>query len=271
MTRHSTAEPPLEEILTPSDTYAAEARIYDALSAGLTTEDLPFYLDLAEASGGPVLELACGTGRILLPVAAAVGGGAGVDASPGMIDEACNKAQALGLADTVRLEVGDIRTVDLHHRYPLVMIPYSSLFQLATDDDLLAALRCAKRHLAPGGQVVADVFVPNLESMKARHDRTTFVAEVEDPDTALRALVWDHTIYALARKLVIRRRIYEALDSQGLVLSRRYSRLDIYFRHPPEMVDAFERAGLTVTHTYGDFDRRPFSDGATRLILTATA
>jgi SAM-dependent methyltransferase len=268
---HSTAEPPVEEILTPSDTYAAEARIYDSLSAGLTTEDLPFYLDSAKISGGPVLELACGTGRILVPVLAALGAGAGVDASPSMIDQARQKAQALGLADNIRLEVDDIRTVDLRERYPLVMIPYSSLFQLATEDDLITTLRCAKRHLAPDGKVVTDVFVPNLAAMQARHDRTTFVAEVEHPDTAMRAVVWDHTVYAWARRLVIRRRIYETLDGQGLVLSRQHSRLDIYFRHPPEMLAAFENAGLTVIDTYGDFDRRPFDDGATRLILTATA
>lgn len=265
------ADPLREETPNGSDTYAAEARIYDSLSADLTTEDLPFYVDVAKASGAPVLELACGTGRILLPIAAAVGAGTGVDASPSMIEQARKRAQALGLADSVRLEVGDIRTVDLHERYPLVIIPYSSLFQLATEDDLLAALRCAKRHLLPGGQVVADVFAPNLETMTTRHDRTTFVAEVEDPDTALRTLVWDHTVYVLSRRLVIRRRTYETLDDHGLVLARRYSRLDIYFRHPPEMLAAFEKAGLAVIETYGDFDRRLFDDGAARLVLTATA
>jgi SAM-dependent methyltransferase len=253
------------------DTYAADAAVYDHLSAHLNSEDLPFYQQLASETGGPVLEMACGTGRILLPLVAEVGSGAGVDASASMIRRARSKAATLGLAASADLRVGDIRTVDLGKTFPLVVIPYSSLFQLATEADLVAALRNAHCHAERGATVAADVFVPNLANMKARQGLTYLVADVPVGRSDARVLVWEHTSYDGGLRKVVRRRIYEAVNRDGLVLSRRHGILDIYFRQPDEVLDAFTAAGLKVNAVYGDFDRQPLTPGSGRLVVVATA
>jgi ubiquinone/menaquinone biosynthesis C-methylase UbiE len=252
------------------DHYAAEARFYDVLASGVTQDDLPFYLDTARSTGGPVLELACGTGRILLPLVNEVGQGVGIDLSASMIELARKKAAKQGIADQVRLECGDIRSAEAGEVFPLVTIPYSSLFQLPTLGDLVAALTTARRHAAADGLVVADVFIPNTDNMRTRQDRLSFVDDVEDPDSGSRLVVWEHTLFKWREKKVIRRRIYEHLDRGGVVTARRHGVLHIYFRQPDVVLDAFQQAGLHVLHAYGDFDRRPLEPDSPRLIVLAS-
>jgi SAM-dependent methyltransferase len=252
------------------DHYAAESRFYDALASGVTQDDLPFYLEIARSIGGPVLELACGTGRILLPLVKEVGRGVGIDLSASMIELAREKAAQLGIAEQVRLECGDIRSADAGEVFPLVTIPYSSLFQVPTADDLVAALSTARRHTAADGLVVADVFVPNTNNMRARQDRLSFVEDVEDPVSNSRLVVWEHTLFNWREHKVIRRRIYEHLDSDGVVTARRHGVLHIYFRQPEAVLSAFDEAGLQVLHTYGDFDKRPLDSDSARLIVIAS-
>jgi SAM-dependent methyltransferase len=106
------------------DPYAWEADLYDVTTTGVSEQDVPFSTALAADAGGPVLELGCGTGRVLAPCAAVAGGGAGVDSSPAMLERARRRLAAAGLADRVELHLGDMRTVRLGRRFPLVTIPF---------------------------------------------------------------------------------------------------------------------------------------------------
>src|SRR6185436_20781947 len=126
------------------------ARNYDALYGVMRdpSGDAAFYRALAQESGGPVLELGCGTGRVLLPIAALGIPCAGVDASPSMLAA----LRAKNPPPTLELVQASMETFDLgERRFRLVTCPFRAFQHLLTVDAQLAALANIRRHLAPGG------------------------------------------------------------------------------------------------------------------------
>ena len=121
-------------------------------------EDLGFYASLAARTGGPVLELACGTGRLTVPL-----GAVGLDVDPAMLAGARRRGAP-------RLVCADMRRFRLARRFGLVAIPYNSLQLLVADDDVVACLRCAADHLLPGGVVALEVTDFQREAVRDRVD-----------------------------------------------------------------------------------------------------
>ncbi len=255
--------------LRVDDPYAWEADLYDVTTATVSEQDVPFYTALAAAGGGPVLELGCGTGRVLVPCAAAAGAAVGVDVSPSMLARAAAAVAAAGLGDRIELHRGDMRTVRLERRFPLVTIPFRSLLHLPRDDDWLAALATVRAHLTTGGRFAGDVFVPDPELIAARQDHHGFAGEVRHPDTGQRVVLWEHTSFDPVAQVAHRRRVTEVLDESGLVLERRHRLLDVYFRHPNEVLRLIEAAGFTVDQLFGSFDGRPLDSAAEELVWLA--
>ncbi len=148
------------------------ARLYDD-DYGDFTADLALYLPYSERTGGPVLEAMCGTGRVLLPLAQAGLEVVGIDISGAMVDRARAKLQAARLADRARVEVGDIRTLDLPERFALALVAMNSFMHLSTGADQLAALKAIRAHLVPGGLLIVDLFNPDPHELIA--DQGTLV------------------------------------------------------------------------------------------------
>jgi SAM-dependent methyltransferase len=253
------------------DPYAWEADLYDVTTTEVSEQDVPFYTALAADAGGPVLELACGTARVLEPRAAAAGGGVGVDVSPAMLERARRRLAAAGLADRVELHLGDMRTVRLDRRFPLVTIPFRSMFHLQGDDDWRATLATVREHLGPGGRFAGDLFVPDPELMATRQDHHGFAGEVRHPDTGQRVALWEHNSFDPVAQVAHKRRVTEVLDDDGLVLERRHRLLDVHFRYPNEVLRLLTAAGFTVEQVFGGFDGRPLDSGADDLIWIARA
>src|SRR5207253_2377433 len=109
------------------------AALYDTISTGLEG-DVSFYVDEARNSGAPVLELGCGTGRILIPIAETGIEIVGLDAAQSMLDIARRKVAALPEETQRRIELteGDMRHFDLGRRFSLVLIPYRAFLHLLT-------------------------------------------------------------------------------------------------------------------------------------------
>ena len=144
------------------------ARLYDPWSRSVV-EDVSFYVEEAVRSGGPVLELGVGTGRIAVPVAAAGIEVVGIDTSAGMLEVARERAVLAGV--TVDLRQGDMREPPVEGTFPLVAIPFRSLLHMETEADRRAALRAVARHLAPAGRLVFDVFAPGADDIADTHGR----------------------------------------------------------------------------------------------------
>jgi ubiquinone/menaquinone biosynthesis C-methylase UbiE len=225
--------------VSPSD-YDPIAGIYDPWSRSVT-EDVEFYVEQAIASGGPVVELAVGTGRIAVPVAEAGIDVIGVDRSEGMLAVARDFARERGVTERLDLRQGDLRRPPVDERVPLVLIPFRSLLHMQNEDDRLAALAAAYELLEPGGRLVFDVFAPATDDIEATHGRW-----IEREPGIFERAVWDK-------------------DARTLTLSVRggesASTMSLSWLSPPEWSELIERSGFELEALYGWFDRRAYEGG----------
>jgi SAM-dependent methyltransferase len=220
--------------------YDPIAELYDAWSTSVV-EDISFYVEEALASGGPVVELGVGTGRIAVPTACAGIHVVGVDSSIEMLAVCAEQARAAGVADRLDLRLGDLRRPPVAERVPLVTCPFRAYLHLGSDAERLEALRAARELLLPGGRLVFDVFAPSPEDIAETHalwlEREPGIFERAD---------WD-------------------LEQQTLTLSVRGERgassMTLWWLEPQRWQALLAEAGFVVDACYGWFDRRPFTDG----------
>jgi SAM-dependent methyltransferase len=165
----------------PYDGESAIARFYDGDYAHFRTPsgDVAFYVEEALRSKGPVLELGCGTGRVLVPIAREGIAITGIDASEAMLSRLRAK---LPQAEVV---LGDMRDVDLGRRFALVTMPFRAIAHVERADDHVRVFENVRRHLAPDGRFVFDFFHPKLALLAApRPERLDF--ERADGDRRVR-------------------------------------------------------------------------------------
>ncbi|MFN8058497.1 MAG: class I SAM-dependent methyltransferase [Vicinamibacterales bacterium] len=238
--------------------YGVLAEFYDYVEPYRVRPDVGFYVDAARASGGPVLELGCGTGRILLPTARAGVEIVGVDLSPAMLAR-CAAHLADETAETrarVRLVQADMRRFHIRRRFALVTAPFRSVQHLMTVDAQLEALACVRDHLADGGRFVLDLFNPSLTYLADPRSVTVPASEPEFtmPDgrrveRSMRLASCDRVQQVIRPEM-----IYRIVQPNGLteVIREEFS-LRYLFRFEAEHLLA--RAGFAVEHLYGGFDR----------------
>lgn len=228
--------------------YDAIARAYDPWSRSVV-EDVPFYVEEALRSGGPVLELGVGTGRIAVPIAAAGLDVVGIDLSDGMLDVARERAALAGV--TIDLRHGDLRDPPVEETFPLVLCPFRSLLHMETDADRRAALRAVSRCLAPTGRFVFDVFAPGADDIAETHGRWL----EREPG------IWERADWhEESRTLVLRLRTGggEAEMSLAWLSVAEWRAL---------LVDE----GFVVDELYGWFDRSPWRDGEDSIWICSRA
>ncbi|MEN3313116.1 MAG: hypothetical protein V7645_2445 [Actinomycetota bacterium] len=215
--------------------YDAIAELYDPWSASVV-EDVAFYLEEARRSGGPVLELGVGTGRIAVPIAADGIRVVGVDSSRAMLDVCARRAALAGVE--LDLRVGDLREPPVEERVPLVICPFRSVLHMHTDADRLSVLRAAHDRLVLGGRFVFDVFTPDAADIAQTHDRW-----LEREPGIFEHALWDES----ARTLTLTVRDDERETTMALA-----------WLSPDEWRNLLEQAGFQVEACYGWFDRSPY-------------
>jgi SAM-dependent methyltransferase len=224
----------------PRSPYDAIARLYDAWSRSVT-EDIPFYVEEALASGGPVVELGVGTGRIAVPIAEAGIDVVGVDSSEGMLRVCRERARAAGVEDRLDLRLGTLGDPPVDGPVPLVVCPFRSYLHLRDDASRRHALASVRALLAPGGRFVFDVFTPARDDIEDTHgrwlEREPGIFERADWDTRARTLT-----------LSVRGRDGE-------------STMALAWLSPGEWRRLLERAGFEVEACYGWFDRSLYAGG----------
>lgn len=256
--------------MTEND-YGVSAELYDHV--GLyrdRLDDVRFYAGQAAVAKGPVLELGCGTGRILLPCARAGARIVGLDRSAPMLAVARRKlaGETPGTRDRVRLVEGDMRSFDLGERYALIAIPFRGFQHLLEVEDQLACLESVARHLAPGGLLALDVFNPSLQALVDASRSSEWGDEPEFTTPAGARVVRRFRIERvdLPRQVQYLEMIYYLTQPDGT--SRRlveHFSLRHYFRYEVEHLLA--RAGFTDIRIDGDFDGTPFGDGSSPEIV----
>lgn len=127
------------------------------------TIDIEFYIGYARQCGSPILELACGTGRVLIPLAEAGFHVHGLDLSNNMLSLCQQKVSNLGLDTRVHLTLANMASFDLECKnFALAYIPARSFMHLFTQEEQISCLRQTYTHLCPGGCFIVDVYAPNF-------------------------------------------------------------------------------------------------------------
>lgn len=253
------------------DSYKVSAKYYDqAYAVKKDLVDLPFYLDLARRSGGPVLELACGTGRVLLPIAREGIAIHGVDNSAPMLSALRKNLQRepKDVRELVSVIEGDMRTFRSNRQYPLVIIPFRPVQHLYTVEDQLAAFKTAAFHLEDEGVLAFDVFFPKFELIYAGINE-----EIHE-------LEWPHK--ADAGKIVRRYFRKESVDKinqnftatfifrtyqGGKVVQEETEPLKMSYYTYPHLRALFLLAGLEIVEEYGSFARTPLDNNAEQMVF----
>ena len=253
-----------------------DVAFYDYVSTGLTG-DVQFYVEEAQKAGSPVLELGCGTGRTLIPIAQAGLSVVGLDLSPDMLARAEKKVAALdgAVQERVRLERGDMRSFSFGQRFKLITIPYRAFLHLLTPEDERQALTCIREHLAADGRLIFNIFDPNLEIITAHMGRLgpalKKMQEFVHPETSRRVVQWDTRHYDQEQQRLDMYFIYEELDERGQVISKTYSSLTLRYVFRYEMQHLLELCGYQVEALYGDFQRGPFRAGGEQIWVARKA
>ena len=245
-----------------SDDYEGPlARNYDALYGVMRdpSGDAAFYRELAVEARGTVLELGCGTGRVLLPIAALGIPCVGVDASPAMLAALRAKRPPANL----EVVLGRMESFDLdERRFRLVTCPFRAFQHLLDIPSQLATLANVRRHLAPGGAFAFDVFDPKLALLTAPADTERLEATF--------------TIDGVETKRFGRARFDQ--EAQILEVTFRFepaqrdgnSTVRLRWFHRYELEHLLARAGFTDLTFFGGFDRRPWRpEGETIVVARA--
>lgn len=265
------------------------AAVYDAVYADV--DDSGFWMAMAAEAGGTVLELGCGTGRVLLPLARAGHRVVGLDASSHMLERCRARLEAEPPEVGARVELlqADMTSFDLGHRVAAIFCAFNSFHHLRTVNEQLACLERCRAHLAAGGLLVLDLFNPDpapddagaSTAPDAAAASSSVASSADSPDAGSSAVdVVDWTEGRRIRKWVSRcdydRRLqcnevemtYEIVEADGA--RRRISEtfpLRLIYRY--ELEHLLARCGFSIATLYGGYDRSEFSDGSLGMIAVA--
>lgn len=251
--------------MTTCPEYDGFAEYYEHVAPYRSRDDVGFFVDLAREARGPALEVACGTGRVLIPCARAGATMVGLDLSPGML-RVCRERLARETPDVqarVTLHEADMRAFDLGRTFDLITIPFRGFQHLLTVADQRQALGLIRRHLAPGGRFVLDLFNPSLPFLG---DERWLVQPMVEPVFQMpdgRSVVRSYRI--VRRDYFEQRQELEfALDvtwPDGRV-SREVSPFTIRYLFRYEAEHLLVREGFQIEAVYGDYHRQPYGTTA---------
>jgi SAM-dependent methyltransferase len=249
----------------------ALARFYD-IDLLEDPGDLDLYLALAARTGGPILELGAGTGRISVPLAAAGHRVTAVDIDPAMLARARNRARAAGTASQDRIEFVEADLLGLESpaagTFRLAIIALNSLFLLASRSAQRGAFATMARHLAPGGLAVADVWLPDADDLARFDGRLILEYERSDPASGNIVTKVAAAQHDAASGIVNLTSVYEE-GAQGASPARYVRRDALRLVSADELRDFAESARLEVETLAGDYDLEPLGPGSERAIVIA--
>jgi SAM-dependent methyltransferase len=241
--------------------YAFIAGLYDYVAPHLARPDINFYVEAAREAGGPVLEVGCGTGRVLIPAARAGIDIVGLDLSTHMLGVCRERLanESPQVQSRVQLVEADMREFRLSQMFRLATIPFRPFQHLTTVADQLSCLESIRRHLVDDGLLILDIFNPSLDALVNRPIGEELDVEPEFTTQDGRRVIRRHKTVAQDRFNQVNQfeLIYYVTHPDGReerlihAFAMRY-----LFRFEAEHLLA--RAGFQVEHLYADFDKSPY-------------
>jgi SAM-dependent methyltransferase len=249
--------------------------LYDLFTPASFRGDTEWYCARARNSGGPVLELGAGTGRITLEIARQGITVHALDSDPGMLARLQQKIaeQPLEVRPRVTVTLGDMRAFTIAARFALIIAPFRAFLHNLTEDDQLACLQRVREHLSPGGRFAFNVFHPSLEFM-AQHAgalagvwRRTATATREDGGCVARS---ESAFYHTPAQLIDAQHRYDEYGADGTLITTSLHRLQLAYLYPAQLRQLLGQAGFQSVQIAGGFDGRPFQRDTDELVIEAS-
>jgi SAM-dependent methyltransferase len=251
--------------------YQHIARYYDLLHNELV-DDIEFLINVAETTGGPLLELGCGTGRILLPLARSGHRVLGVDASPEMLAVARTRlaGERPAVQSRVALRQADFTEIDLDEEFGLAIIAYNTLMHLAPQA-VAKSLTTVRRYLRPNGMLFIDVDNPtdvhdpgqdglllmDRTASDAERDEIVVlsVSSIGDGERQTRETTW----------------LIDVSPANGGPVKRTVAQSTLHYYFAHQLQQILQTAGFRPVGQFGDYQRHPYdADGSPRLLILAS-
>lgn len=246
--------------------YETVARFYDAETVG-KTDDLAMYSRLAEDYGGPIFDVGCGTGRVLMHLARQGHIAHGIDDSRQMLDRLDIKLESNPrLADNVEYVHGDVMHYESDEVYSMILLTYNALMHFHDQATQISLLKQLRRLIADDGLLVIDL--PNAGETFATQDTDAILLDRSfiDPDTGHMIMLQSHSYMDRVTQILHVQWIYDEVTADGTVKRLHAPHLLRYYFYP-EIVLLLKECGFGVMDVFGDYDENPFEDGCERMIL----
>ena len=243
------------------DVYDSMADLYDFIYAG--DFDLDFYEEEAKKVSGPVLEVGCGTGRVMLELIKKGVDVEGLDISKEMLRILKNKARMMGYSP--KLYHADMRNFSLKKKYSLILVPYRSFLHLSTDEDRLAALKKMNSHLRKGGKIMLHLYTPSDDEIYNANEFKPI-----DCDTFTIGSRKFNTFWYMRYSDRGKKAEYLIELHEGKRKIKEF-KMEIYFVPYEDMKKMLKKAGFKKIVAYADFSDKTFtpSEGAKEVIWVA--
>jgi ubiquinone/menaquinone biosynthesis C-methylase UbiE len=251
-----------------------QPELYDLVTPPAIQGDVEWYCGRALASGGPVLELGAGTGRITLAIASAGVSIHALDSNNAMLDSLRSKlaVQSQEVKSRVTVVSGDMRSFDLGERFALIICPFRAFLHDVTESDQFACLARVRQHLGPSGRFAFNVFHPSL----------TFMAQHAGPLAGVWR--WGHTHslpsggwvtqseanrYDTVRQIVHSMHRYDVYGPEGNLERSSMLPLELAYLYPADIQRLLTAAGFRDVVIKGGFDGREFNRDGAELVVEA--
>ena len=239
--------------MDPAASIYADAEHYDLLAQMTAPADLPFYARLLQDRGGPVLEIGCGTGRVLLTLCRAGAEAVGIDSAAPLLERAAAKAAAAGLTPTI--VAADFRDFDLGRTFPLLLFPYNAFNHLLEIEDVQRCLSALRRHMDSDSLLVIDTFNPNPNALCLEPKPARAILRYLDPSSGEEVVLSETNAYDAATQINTISWSYEV----GGRPAARVDELAMRIFFPRELDALLRWGGFEVVDKLGDYDGKPFA------------
>ena len=235
-----------------------DAQFYD-IEFATRDHEIPFFLKQARRAEGPVLEVACGTGRLTVPLALAGVNITGLDVMPSMLRRAAQRAH--DCQATVNWLEQDCRDIRTDQRFALIFSAHNSMGHLHDLDSVVAFLTSARRALASGGTLILEVSNRDVAELSCPSGTSRYIKSFQD-DAGGSVEVWSTSAYDAATQVV---RFHLDYRRDGAVAHTKQVSMRCFF--PEELLALCRLAGLEVVRRHGDYDESPFTSTSQKQIL----
>ncbi len=238
--------------------YESFAGYYDLFYS--PTKDIDFWLDVAQEMGSPILELGCGTGRLILPLAEAGYTVYGLDVSTKMLDTARKKQEKQpDISENVTLTLGDMRDFSLPCKFNLIIAAVSAWWELHTPEDRLKAAQSALNHLKEDGSLIIDKALYTKKDLQGYRFKIlrhigTIALESDQSLSCFEADTFDEKATTHNRKKIF---FLDRVSASGQI-ERQVFQFVFSYIPPDQMLEELEQIGFREITMYGGYDRRPF-------------